>query len=199
MLLSIDLFQRLFQRDIEPSYTEKDIPTEFQCSRCGYCCKMYGAELSFDEEDILMWFDKGLSWVHYHPFIDWSLLEFLSPDNGVYNVYSVKDARKLLAEKELEYENDRRLEHEYTLKELGLEEEFGEEVIDWKPESFPWGGTLRYCTFLKWMGNNCGCLIHEHKSKTCREYLCYWDRLKAFFSDRQAHPPYAPVFFRLDE
>ena len=200
VLLSIDLFQRLFQSDIEPSHTEEDIPPEFQCSRCGYCCKMYGAELSFDEGDIEMWFDKGLLWVYYHPFIDWSLNEFLAPNNGVYGgVYSVKDARKLLAEKELECENDRRTEWEIDLKEFGSEEEFGDEEIDWKPEPFPWGGTMRYCTMLKWMGNKWGCLIHEYKSKICREYLCYWERLKAFFTDRQAHYPYAPVYFRLDE
>jgi len=190
LLNSIDLFQILFARDIEPSYTEKNIPSEFQCSRCGYCCKHFGAELRFEEEDIEMWFNKGLSWVNYHPFIDWSLQEFLSPDNGVYYVPSVKDARNLLAEKELECENDRRVE----LKDMELDEEFFV-----PPEPFPWGGTLKYCTFLKWMGDKWGCLIHEHKSKTCREYLCYWDRLKAFFTDRQAKPPYAPVFFRLDE
>lgn len=195
LLIGINVFQRLFEHEIKVKFTELEIPKEFECSRCGYCCKHFGAELSFESDDIQMWFDAGLSWVYYHPFIDWYLQEFLSPDNGVYNVENVKDARELLAEKELEYENDRRIE----FSEFGLDEEFGEEVIDWKPKPFPWGGTLKYCTFLKWMGNKWGCLIHEYKSKTCREYLCYWDRMKAFFSDRQAHPPYTPVFFRLDE
>lgn len=173
----VDVFQRLFEHEIEPPFTEIEIPKEFECSRCGYCCKHFGAELHFQEDDIEMWFNKGLSWVYYHPFIDWRLQEFLAPNNGG-NAYNVKEARKRLAEKELEYENDMREE----FKELDIDED-----SFFKPEPFPWGGTMRYCTFLKWMGNKWGCVIHEYKTKTCREYLCYWDRVEAFFSSERRY------------
>jgi Fe-S-cluster containining protein len=141
---------------------EPEIPKEFECRRCGYCCKHYGPELSFYREDIDRWAANDLDWIFYYPFIDWKLQEFVAPNNGVYYVNTVKDARQLLAEKEREYEED----------------------FDYRPEPFPWGGTLSYCPFLKWVGNKWGCLIHEHKTDTCREYLCYWDRVEAFFGTR---------------
>ena len=145
-----------------------EIPKEFECRRCGYCCKHSGPELPFYREDIDRWTENELEWVFYYPFIDWKHQEFVSANNGVYFVNTVKDARQLLAEKEREYEED----------------------FDYRPEPFPWGGTLSYCPFLKWMGNKWGCLIHEHKTDTCREYFCYWDRVEAFFGTR------SPVTFK---
>lgn len=136
-----------------------EIPDEFECRRCGYCCKKYGPELSFTQEDMDFWDDCGLDWVHYYPFIDWDLQEFVSPDNGIFFVENIEDAKRVLEEAELEYEKD-----------TGV-----------RP-SFPWGGTLSYCPFLKWSGNKWACLIHKYKSETCRTYLCYWDRLEAAFN-----------------
>lgn len=139
--------------------TNLQIPREFTCRRCGFCCKHYGPELPFTQEDIDLWEAHGLDWIHYYPFIDWIFQEFVSPKNGIYVYDTVAEAKNDLASAELEFERD-----------WGL-----------KPDPFPWGGTLWYCPFLKWMGNKWGCLIHDYKSKTCRTYLCYWDRLKSAF------------------
>jgi len=135
------------------------IPEEFECRRCGYCCREFGHELPFTSEDIALWEAHGLDWVHYHPFIDWYLNEFVCAADGVISVGSVAEAREALAIAEREFEED-----------WGVQ-----------PEPFPWGGTLWCCPFLKWMGNKWGCLIHEYTSRRCRAYLCYWDRLEAAF------------------
>ena len=42
---------------------------------------------------------------------------------------------------------------EETKKVLAEAESEFEKVWGYKHEPFPWGGTLRYCPFLKWMGN----------------------------------------------
>ena len=136
------------------------IPQEFRCSRCGYCCKQYGPELPFTEKDIELWAENAVEWIFYHPFIDWFLYEFLCPMNGVYRVDNREEAKQLLRNAESKFE----------------------EEIGYRPEPFPWGGTMWYCTFLKWMGNKWGCLIHDLKSKRCRSYLCYWDRLEPAFT-----------------
>lgn len=132
-------------------------PSSAVCNRCGYCCKYEGNELNFTKEDKEKWYEED--WYEYHPFIDWIFYDFHNP--LIEGLYTVEKAKQALRKTEEDF-----------YKEYNIE-----------PIPFPWGGTLQYCPFLKWIGNKWSCLLHEKglKPKICREYNCYWDKLREGF------------------
>lgn len=134
-----------------------DPPFSAICVRCGYCCKYEGNEMDFTKENRDKWYDED--WYEYHPFVDWVFNDLHNPI--IEGINSIKEAKETLRKAEIEFYED-----------YGIE-----------PNPFPWGGTLQYCPFLKWMGNKWGCLLHEKgaKPKKCHEYNCYWNRLIAGF------------------
>lgn len=124
-----------------------DSNKEFECQRCGRCCKkIIGGNWIEVRDEVLEIWKKTPSLIH-HPFYMPRIREFLSAENFLYGA-SVRDVWNFL---------------EYEEKRI-------ESLIN-EPVKFLWGGILEHCPFLKLNGHIYLCLIHgDAKPHTCRDW-----------------------------